>query len=220
MPRTYTLNDKMLERLTASDEFSVLPQEPANYLVEFLQDSFGGMNKVNLNLIQARLDQFLENAGLADQVGLRAKILETLRSQSRRAADREAFWQAAVDHSPELFAKHSVVANGSASQWLTPENVHNLVVSIYIALDGVVVFLRGRRGATPADVLEIFEPKLAEFKAMVEDEMYDASTSTHPGIAFKIDMTDQDNWDEAISWMVHKAQMWLAAASAIFGEMD
>lgn len=140
------------------------------------------------------------------------------RSQSRRAEDRTAFWQRVLEHSPEFFSAHGLVPNGSASQWLTPKGAPDLVVSVYIALTGVGVFLRGRRGSTPADVLEIFGPQHDEFKALVDNEMYDPSTSRHPGLSFDIDMTDRANWDEAIQWMCRKAQVWLAATDQVFGE--
>lgn len=140
------------------------------------------------------------------------------RSQSRRAEDRTAFWQRVVEYSPEFLSSHGLIPNGAASQWLVPDKAPNLVVSIYIALTGVGVFLRGRRGSTPADILKIFEPEQARFKELVENEMYDPSSSKHPGLSLEIDMTDQDNWHEAIEWLCRKAQVWLAATDQVFGE--
>ncbi len=142
------------------------------------------------------------------------------RSQSRRAEDRTAFWERVVEHSPEFFSVQGLVPNGAFSQWLTPEHAPNLVVSIYIALTGVGVFLRGRRGTTPADILEYFEAKQIDFKALVENEMYDPSSSRHPGLSLEIDVTDHANLDEAVEWLCRKERVWLAATDQVFGETD
>ena len=139
------------------------------------------------------------------------------RTRSRRAADRSAFWAMLLGHRPE-FAERGVTANGSSSQWLKPDNVSDLLVSIYIAMDGVGLFLRGHRGSTPADVLERFNPRAEKFKKLVGKEFSEPTTSAHPGLAYKTDMTNQDNWGEAAEWLCDQAQAWLNATTETFGE--
>jgi hypothetical protein len=139
------------------------------------------------------------------------------RIKSRRAEDRGAFWVSILQKMPKL-SERGVAKNGSASQWIVPDGVDDLVVSIYITMDGVGVFLRGLRGTTPSEVLERFEPQMFEFKRLVADEMYDATGKTYPGCAYKTDMKDLENWGEAIEWLCDKAQLWLDATSQVFGE--
>lgn len=139
------------------------------------------------------------------------------RSQSPRAAERLAYWELVLERMPEFEAR-GVIPNGSSSQWLTPDGVSNIVISIYMAVEGVGVFLRGRRGTTAAEILEAFSPHAQRFSEMVGGNVSVPTETAHPACNFKVDMTDRANWDAAVSWQLETAQKWLRAASEIFGD--
>lgn len=143
------------------------------------------------------------------------------RTRSRRADDRTAYWQQFLEKNPD-FAELGVSPNGSASQWLALDAVPDMHISIYFALGGVGVFLRGLRGSTPADIFERFQPHANEFKNMLGDvgdaATWGGTTSSHPGVSLKLDMTDRENWEQAIAWQGETAEKWIAATQAIFGE--
>lgn len=139
------------------------------------------------------------------------------RSQSPRASQRKAYWSKLVSICPEL-EKRGITLNGSSSQWLVPDDVSDLVISIYFAIDGVGLALRGLRGRTSADILERFEVMSDRFKELVGGEMTDATASSHPGYFIKIDTTDPANWENAALWHCEKARMWLQATSEVFAD--
>ncbi len=99
-----------------------------------------------------------------------------------------------------------------------PDDVSDLVISIYFAVDSVGLFLRGPRGSTHADIVERFEGVSDRFKELVGGEMTDATASAHPGYFTKIDTTDPANWEKAADWHRDKAKMWLQATSEVFAD--
>ena len=139
------------------------------------------------------------------------------RSRSPRASQRQAYWSKLVSICPQL-EKRGIALNGSSSQWLVPDDVSGLVISVYLAIDGVGLFLRGPRGSTPADILERFEAVSDRFKELVGGEMEDATASSHPVCFLKIDTTDPANWEEAALWQCEKARVWLQATSDVFAD--
>lgn len=139
------------------------------------------------------------------------------RTQSPRASQRQAYWSKLVSICPEL-ENQGITLNGSSSQWLVPDDVSCFVISIYIAIDGVGLFLRGPRGSTPADVFERFEAMSDRFKQLVGGEMKDATASSHPVCFLKIDTTKSENWEKAALWQCEKAMLWLQATSEVFAD--
>lgn len=137
------------------------------------------------------------------------------RSQSPRAAQRQAYWMKLISICPEL-ERYGITLNGSSSQWLEPDGVSDLVISIYLAVDGVGLFLRGPRGSTPADILQRFEGVSDRFKELVGGEMKEATASSHPVCFMKTDTTDPANWEKAALWQSEKAKVWLKATSEVF----
>lgn len=141
------------------------------------------------------------------------------RSQSSRASQRQAYWNELVSTCPEL-EKRGVRVNGSASQWLQPNNVSGLVVSIYLAVDGVGLFVRGPRGSSTVDVFGRLEASSGRFREFVGDDLIDGTDTSYPSCFMKVDTTDPANWDKAMNWHCEKAMKWLQALSEIFALDD
>ncbi len=149
---------------------------------------------------------------------LQAKTRET-QSRTKRADERTEFWAQFLEQHPE-FEDLGMAANGKSSQWLAPNTAREMFLSVYLALGGVGVFLRGARGTSPGEFFERFEPTQDRFRELVSGEMKDASIDDHPATTITIDTTDRANWDEAIEWLYLKANLWLSAAETVFGEDD
>ena len=138
-------------------------------------------------------------------------------SRLRRGQERAEFWSLFAEQHPELAAR-GIVYNGAASQWLLPTEVEGLVVSIYIALDRVGMFLRGPRGSSRSEVAQRFEPVREQFSKLVNDEISGGTEENYPYCSFSIDTRERKNWDEAIAWLAAKASLWLQATSNVFGQ--
>lgn len=138
-------------------------------------------------------------------------------ARSGRADDREAFWARVLDAEPE-FGARGLTVNRSSNQWLAVDRAPDLVLSIYLSMGGVGVFMRGRRGAKSSEIFARFSPRKSEFEALVGEDLAGASESAHPGTFIRLDMTDRANWDEGVTWLCRTSRLWLAAISQIFGE--
>lgn len=141
------------------------------------------------------------------------------RAYSDRASDRLDFWERIREAAPD-FTSRGLLVNAASSQWLSADRVDGLVVSIYLSVDGVGLFLRGKRGTSAADVLGRFAPHQDEFRALVGRDFYEASETSHPGASLGVKMTDRSNWDQAIDWLVGRARIWLSATSEVFGRNE
>lgn len=147
---------------------------------------------------------------------LQAATREKL-SHAGRGEDRTAFWSMFIERYPELAAR-GITANGSASKWLVPDRCTDKVLSIYMARNGVGVFVRGLRGTAPAEIFAQFEPMHEQFAKLVGGEIRNGSVDNHPGFYVTIDMDKRENWPTAIDWLAQKADLWLAAIDELFSE--
>ena len=129
--------------------------------------------------------------------------------------DRKAFWSMFIERYPELAAR-GITANGSASKWLVPNRCTDKVLSIYMARNGVGVFVRGLRGTAPAEIFVQFEPVYDQFAKLVGGEIWKGSPDDHPGFYLAIDMNNRENWPVALDWLAQKANLWLATIDELF----
>lgn len=130
--------------------------------------------------------------------------------------ERRDFWSHYLSRYPgdEHFG---ATINGSTSQWLTPNGVTDLKISMYKAKKGVGVFLRGNRGSTPSEIQHRLAPFSEEFKNLVGQVSNIGDFENHPSDELKIDTLNARNWDEAVDWLHNRAHTFLTATSEIFG---
>ena len=144
-------------------------------------------------------------------------VARAAEAQSDLATTRRAFWTRYLERHPED-ASLGVVVTGVGSNWLAPSKDVGLFVAIYRATDGVGVFVRGRRGVSPAEIQTRFAPLAARFTAETGPIRTPGDDRNHPGDGFRIDTTDPANWDAAIDWMHGRAHAFLAAVEKTFGD--
>ena len=139
------------------------------------------------------------------------------RNRLPRADERKEYWTLFLERHPD-FASLGMKVNGSPSQWLSQDPEAEFVVSIYRALDGIGVFLRGRRGVPAVEFNRKFHAVRDRFQELVGDEIWggEENAPDHPGFSVRIDMRDKENWQQAIDWHAEHAMTWLEAAKAVF----
>jgi hypothetical protein len=139
---------------------------------------------------------------------------ETTGEYSDYGKIRKQFWTEYLKRYPED-RKLGVSINHSSSQWLKNSKNSKYVISIYKAKEGVGVFLRGKRGVSPAEVQEMIKPYADEFKNLVGNVSHIGDSNHHPSDELFIDTTKSENWDEAFDWLHKRANEFLEGLSKL-----
>jgi hypothetical protein len=146
---------------------------------------------------------------------MQKKVRESTGESSSFANERREFWNHYLMRYPDD-AELGVQIAGTPSNWLATPKEIGMFVSIYKAKTGVGVFLRGKRGATPAEIQNRIRPYANEFEQLVGKCQNIRDDNNHPSDSLKIDTENRDNWDEAIDWLHERANSFLSAVKSIF----
>lgn len=131
------------------------------------------------------------------------------------APTRRRFWQRYLELYPED-AELGVKITGAPTQWLRISEAHDFNVAIYRATTGVGVFLRGGRGTTAEEMQARLAPHSKRFVELAGKVNNLGSTSDHPSDDIALNTVDEDNWDQAISWLHERGHAFLDAALEVF----
>jgi hypothetical protein len=124
-----------------------------------------------------------------------AKKAHTL---SARGQFRKMFWEAYLAEHP-IERVHGP-ATGTIARW-RPLAGADLILSEYIALDGVGAFIRGPRHAPPDLVYAMLEPLAAELSRALQVEIGPPEHLYQFHRGFRAEMADFANWPIAIEWL-------------------
>lgn len=127
-----------------------------------------------------------------------------------RAATYRAFWGRFRTTYPEAIGDAS--AGGGSSLWREVPRA-GLVVSRWLAGDGVGVFVRGGRGVSMEAVTERLAPYEAELEARLGVGL--TNTSFPLLVRRDFDMADQQTWPSAIAWLHETTEAYVQALSEI-----
>lgn len=128
---------------------------------------------------------------------------------------RRKFWQRYLELFPEDAAL-GVKASAAPAQWMRASQDHDFNVSIYRATTGVGVFLRGLRGTSAQEMQARLSPHADRFVELAGNVNKIGSTSSHTSDAIDINITDENNWDQAIQWLHDRGHAFLDAAVQVF----
>lgn len=76
--KLYTLTPNGLSAIRQSCAFRALTDEKAEVLVEFLMTSFGGLNHIPIETVEARLETLVGAVDPIDDSALRRAVIEAL----------------------------------------------------------------------------------------------------------------------------------------------
>lgn len=121
---------------------------------------------------------------------------------------RLLFWQAYLSDFPDERAHGP--ATGTIARWHRLPDC-DLVVSLYLSLNAVGTFVRGPRGAPPEMVYAQIQPFAAELSSALGTKLGPPDSGYHFHVKHSADVTDFDNWPEAIQWLYETASLYQAA---------
>lgn len=128
---------------------------------------------------------------------------------------RRAFWTAYLDRHPQDAAL-GVEISGSSSMWLSHAPDPVVVVSIYVAQNGVGAFIRGRRGARPDDTVAVLQPVAAVIESELGVQQRPDGDGYHFGTWRAFAAGERTAWPDAIDWLHGEAMRYLAVLRAVF----
>lgn len=144
------------------------------------------------------------------------RVEEIARSASEsgpRAELQRAFWELYRESYPAA-ADDSNPAGGRALWRAVPEV--DLVVSRWFSFDGVGVFIRGGRGVRMHEVTDHLAPHEGQLQALLGGDL---SNVGFPMLSrIDLDMTNQENWPTAASWLNEQAEAYAGALVKVLGD--
>lgn len=123
------------------------------------------------------------------------------RNRGQYKERRKEFWSEYLNRYPED-AKMGVKITGSASNWITVDNDIPLIVSMFVALEGIGLFIRGLRGSSDQETHEILDPLREQLNQLLGmNTRSDQNPSFFRSQSF--DMQHSSEREAAIDWL-HK----------------
>jgi hypothetical protein len=116
---------------------------------------------------------------------------------------RREFWAAYQERFPED------VSNGApqgGSNWWWLVGNPDLVISTYVSVAAIGLFVRGRSKASAEDTYREIEPFRTTLEARLGASLGEPYTTYLFGQEKQISMLDRANWPEAMAWMNEKAR--------------
>ena len=142
------------------------------------------------------------------------ELAREVKETSPVTAFRRGFWA----RLGERHADVGFIGASSSSEWLPVPGL-DLMVSAWISQDGVGVFVRGGRGRDGSAVT----PDLMPYAARLTEKLgVPLGATLYPFTKdYRLDLSDQSNWDAAADWLVAEAQAYARIlAETIEGRVD
>ena len=142
------------------------------------------------------------------------EVARESRQPSERGLQRLRFWEHYLRrHSDET----SVRAGAASNRWRRLSDL-GLVVSQYLAQDGVGVFVRGLTGSEPAETAARLAPVADRLQTRIGVAMGDQGAKYFFENELRIDTKDEANWDRMSDWLKAEADKYEAALKETLGE--
>ena len=122
---------------------------------------------------------------------------------------REAFWAHVVSRHPDS----GVTPGASSARWV-PTGVGGLVVSAYVGVGRIGVFLRGGRGQADSVLANLLLPNADALSRALGVELGDPAYPFTSRI--EIDTGDPTTWDQAADWLARSIAHYVAAVRQVF----
>ncbi len=121
---------------------------------------------------------------------------------------RKIFWEGYLSDFPGQSVHGPATA--TIARWQTlPET--DLVISLYLALDGVGVFIRGPRAAPPEVVYADLLPFAEQLSSALGVNIGSPEAGYHFHVKKQADMQNLGNWPDSIQWLNDTVKIYEAA---------
>lgn len=128
---------------------------------------------------------------------------------------RRAFWERYAALHPAIMS--DPVAGGGAARWRSVRGTP-LIVTRYLAKQGVGLFVRGGRGADGEAIAPLLEPVRDELEARLGVPF---GNGKWPFVQTRVLANDEPaNWDMAIAWLIEETARYEVAATEILGQTE
>lgn len=144
-------------------------------------------------------------------------IAQETRQMSPRGQFRKAFWTHYVTRFPDEQARGN--ADAAVSRWRVQQGI-DLVVTIFLAQDGVGVYIRGLRGVDSKQVQDMLEPHSQYLQTVTQTDVHSPDKGHYFVSTYKGQTADKDQWDVFADWLHSTADAYEAAITELFGQQD
>ena len=124
---------------------------------------------------------------------------------------RRAFWSSYVDRFP---GEGKVEA--TSNRWRVISDI-GLVLSMYVTVDRVGIFVRGMRGVAAEETAERLRPFSQKIEDAVGAPINDESDNFYFLKRQMLDLNDRANWNRAADWLKAEADRYEAALRDVLG---
>ncbi len=124
---------------------------------------------------------------------------------------RRDYWAAYAEQHPEDVG---LGVPSSTSNWWVSHGTGQLIISLYVSVNGVGAFVRGRRGSTVEETRELIQPNAPAICERLGVELISKNYDLLHRPLY-LDMRDRSNWPEAIDWMHETAHQYRAALTEL-----
>jgi len=140
---------------------------------------------------------------VVEQPNLWERDLKTIARKSEAPSElggfRKAFWEAYLNRQPQD-ADLGFTTGGASSNWVPVDREGTVIVSAWVGQAMVGLFVRGSRNAAGA-VRELLDPYREPLEQALGAKFDATRAEDFLSRKKRIDLTDQDNWPEAIDWL-------------------